>query len=93
MLASSALAAAWQVVDASAERFKQVAAYWSLHPHLVQQSLCHIGDDAAIEDVHEALHCQLQAGRQLSSPDPSEQGLPCHLNNLLACFNDTPMSD
>ena len=34
MLASSALAAACQAIDASAEQFEQVGAYWSLHVHL-----------------------------------------------------------
>ena len=89
MLASSVLVATQQAVNASVERFKQAVAYHLLHPHLVQQSLCHIGDDEAIGDVREALHCQLQAGRHPLSPDLSDQGSPHVLNTLLAHFNNT----
>ena len=62
MLAMSALTAARQAVDASAERFEQAGAYRSLYPYLVRQSLRHIGDNNTIIEVHEHLHCQLQAG-------------------------------
>lgn len=93
MLASSVLAAVCQAVDASTERFEQVEAYQLLHPHLVWQSLHHVGDDNIIKDDRESLHCQLQAGGQPSSPTLSTQGSLCHLDALLAHFNITPMED
>ena len=62
MLATSALAAAHQAVNASAKRFKQAAAYRALHMHLVRQSFRHVGDDNTMTDVQDLLHCQLQAG-------------------------------
>ena len=61
MLAMSALAAARQAVDASAERFEQVAVYRALHMHLVRQSFRHVRDDDALVDARDLLHCQLQA--------------------------------
>lgn len=57
MLATSALAAACQVVDASAERFEQVGAYRSLHTHRTRQSFRHVGDDETMVDICDLLHC------------------------------------
>ena len=45
ILATSALAATRQAVDASAGRFEQAGAYRILHPHLFRQSFCHVSDD------------------------------------------------
>ena len=61
MLATSALAAACQAIDASADRFEQAGAYGALHPHLFRQSFRHVGDDQTTLDVRDLLHCQLQA--------------------------------
>ena len=61
-LATSALAAARQAVDASAERFEQAGAYRILHPFLFRQSFRHVGDDKTMVDIRNHLHCQLQAG-------------------------------
>ena len=91
MLATSALAAARQAVDASAAHFKQARAYQALHPHLFRQSFRHIGDDATIADLCDLLHCQLQAGSRPSSPDVDSCGSPEDLNELMACFDDTPV--
>ena len=93
MLATSALAAARQAVDASAARFKQAGAYQVLHPHLFQQSFCHVGNDAAIINSRNLLHCQLQAGGRPSSPDINSHGSPVDLDELMAQFNDTPTRD
>ena len=84
MLASSALAAARQAVDASTKRFQQVGAYQLLHMHLIQQSLRHVGDNNNMINVCNLLHCQLQASGRPSSPpsDSSESSLD--LNGLLA---------
>ena len=62
MLATSALAAARQAVDASIERLKQAGAYRTLHPFLFCQTLQHVGDNEAMVDIRNHLHCQLQAG-------------------------------
>ena len=94
MLATSALAAAQQVVDASVERFKQAGAYRVLHPFLFRQTLRHVGDDEAMVDVRDLLHCQLQAGGRPSSPTPSNtNSSPPNLAEILARFDDTPMRD
>ena len=51
MLATSALTAARQAVDASVKRFKQAGAYRTLHPFLFCQALWHVGDDEAMVDI------------------------------------------
>ena len=94
MLATSALAAARQAVDASIERFEQAAAYRALHPFLFRQALRHVGDDEAMADLRDHLHCQLQAGGRPSSPTPSDaNSSPPDLTDILARFDDTPMRD
>ena len=93
MLATSALAAAHQAVDASAERFKQAAAYRALHTHLTRQTYRHVGDDNAMVDMRDLLHCQLQAGGCLTSPDSDDHEPLGDIDILLARFNDTPTSD
>ena len=87
---TSALAAARQAVDASAAHFEQAGAYRTLHPHLFQQSFRHVGDDAAVIDLRNLLHCQLQAGGRPSSPDVNSHGSPGDLDELMARFDDTP---
>ena len=94
MLASSTLAAARQAMDASIERFEQAGAYRVLHPFLFCQALRHVGDDKAMVDTRDRLHCQLQAGGRPSSPSPSiSDSPPPDLANILARFDDTPMRD
>ena len=93
MLATSALAAARQAVDASAERFEQAGAYRVLHPFLFHQSFRHVGDDEAMVDVRDHLHCQLQAAGRPSTPDSSRAGSPHDIKNILAQFDDTPVRD
>ena len=94
MLATSALAAARQAVDASVDRLEQARAYHTLHPFLFCQALRHVGDDEAMGDVRDHLHCQLQAGGRLSSPTPSNEGSPPpSLTDVLAHFEDPPMRD
>ena len=94
MLASSALAATRQAVDASIERFEQAGAYHLLHPFLFRQTLRHVGDDEAMVEVRDHLHCQLQAGGRPSSPNPSDSdSSPGDITNILARFDDTPMCD
>ena len=94
LLATSALAAARQAVDASADRFEQAGAYRTLHLFLFRQALQHVGDDEAMIDVRDHLHCQLQAGGRPSSPSVSSQNSsPPNLNDVLARFDDTPMRD
>ena len=94
MLATSALAAACQAVDASIEHFEQAGAYRTLHPFLFRQALRHVGDNKAMVDMRDHLHCQLQAGGQPSSTDPSSSGsLPPDLADILARFGNTPMRD
>ena len=94
MLATSALSATRQVVDASVERFEQAGAYRVLYPFLFRQALRHVGDDEAMVDVQDHLHCQLQAGGRPSSPDsPNLDSSPPDLTDILARFNDTPMRD
>jgi hypothetical protein len=93
-LATSALAAARQAVDASAERFEQAGAYRALHPFLFRQTLRHVGDDEGLVDVRDHLHCQLQAGGRPTSPNPSNSdSSPSALADILARFDDTPMRD
>ena len=94
MLATSALAAARQAVDASADRFEQAGAYRTLHPFLFCQALQHVGDDEAMVDTRDHLHCQLQAGGRPSSPTPPSPGPPSpDLARILARFDDTPVHD
>ena len=94
VLATSALAAARQAVDASVERLEQAGAYRTLHPFLFRQTLQHVGDDKAMVDVRDHLHCQLQAGGRPSSPCPSTPSSPSPSpTNILVRFNDTPMRD
>ena len=94
MLATSALAAARQAVDASAERFEQAGAYRVLHPFLFRQTLRHVGDDETVVDVRDHLHCQLQAGGRPSSPTlSSANSSPPDLTDILARFDDVPMRD
>ena len=93
-LATSALAAVRQAVDASAERFEQAGAYRTLHPFLFRQTLRHVGDDESLVDIRDHLHCQLQAGGRPTSPTPSNSGSPSPaLVDILARFDDTPMRD
>ena len=94
MLATSALATARQAVDASAERFEQAGAYRTLHPFLFHQALRHVGDNEAMVDTRDHLHCQLQAGGRPSSPTPSSSSPPSpDIAGILARFDDTPMHD
>ena len=94
MLATSALAAARQAVDASVDRFEQARAYHTLHPFLFRQALRHVGDDKAMVDTRDHLHCQLQAGGQPSLPNPSSSGSPSpDLAAILARFDEEPMRD
>ena len=94
MLATSALSAARQAVDASATRFKQAGAYRTLHPLLFCQSLWHVGNDKAMVDVRDHLYCQLQVGGRPSSPDPLDSGSSPHdIGDILAQFDDVPMHD
>ena len=94
MLATSALAAARQAVDASIERFEQAGAYRILHPFLFRQTLRHVGDHKAMVDIHDHLHCQLQAGGRPTSPIPSNvNSSPPDLADILARFDDALMRD
>ena len=93
MLATSALAAARQAVDASAERFEQVGAYCTLHPFLFHQSFWHVRDDETMVDVRDHLHCQLQAGGRPSLPSLSSEDSPHDIGDILARFDDAPMRD
>jgi hypothetical protein len=94
ILATSALAAARQAVDASADRFEQAGAYRALHPFLFRQTIRHVGDDAAMVDVRDHLHCQLQAGGRPSSPNPSStDSPPPDIADILECFDDPPMRE
>ena len=94
MLATSALAAARQAVDASVERFEQAGAYRTLHLFLFRQALWHVSDDETMVDTQDHLHCQLQAGGRPSSPNPSSSGSPPpSIADILARFDDTPMRD
>ena len=94
MLATSALAAAHQAVDASVECFEQAGAYRTLHLFLFCQALWHVGNDEAMVNTCDHLHCQLQARGRPSSPDPSSSGSPPpDLTDILAQFDDTPMRD
>ena len=93
MLASSALVAACQAVNTSVDRFEQAGAYQLLHTHLVCQSLHHVRDDDQMTDVHELLHCQLQASGRPSLPT-SDDSEPKHdLDQLLERFDDVPARD
>ena len=94
MLASSALAATRQAVDASIECFEQAGAYHTLHSFLFRQTLRHVGDDDAMVDTRDRLHCQLQAGGRPSSPTPSSPSSPPpDLADILERFDDIPMRD
>ena len=94
MLATSALTAARQAVDASVDHFEQAGAYRVLHPFLFRQALRHVRDDEAMVDIRDRLHCQLQAGGRPSSPTPSStDSSPHNLTDILARFDDTLMRD
>ena len=93
MLATSALTAARQAVDASAMQFKQAGAYRALHPFLFRQSFQHVDDDETMVEVRDHLYCQLQAGGQPSSPDLSDTDSPHDIDDLLAWFNEDPARD
>ena len=94
VLATSALAAARQAVDASIDRFEQAGAYHVLHPFLFCQALRHVSDDEAVVDLRDHLHCQLQAGGRPSSPTPPDASSPSpDLTDILARFDDAPMRD
>ena len=93
MLATSALAAARQAVNASADWFKQAAAYRALHTHLAHQTYHHVGDDDTMVDVRDLLHCQLQAGGRPTSPDSDDPEPSGDIDILLARFDDTPAAD
>ena len=94
LLATSALAAACQAVDTSANRFEQARAYRVLHPFLFRQALRHVGDDEAMVDIRDHLHCQLQAGGRPTSPTPSSTtSPPPDLAHILARFDDVPVHD
>ena len=94
MLATGALAATRQAMDASVECFEQAGAYRTLHPFLFCQALWHVGDDEMMVDVRDHLHCQLQAGGRLSSPiSPDSSSPPPDLADILARFDDVPVHD
>ena len=94
LLAVSALTAARQAVDESADRFEQAAAYRALHPFLFRQTLRHVDDDEAMVDVRDHLHCQLQAGGRPSSPDPtSTTPSSPDIANILERFDDPPLRE
>ena len=94
LLTTSALASARQAVDASADRFEQAGAYRVLHPFLFRQALRHVGDDEAMVDVRDHLHCQLQAGGRPSSPNLSSAGSPPpDIADILERFDNPPMRD
>ena len=92
-LATSALAATRQAVDASAEWFEQAGAYRALHPFLFRQSFQHVGDDETMVDVRDHLHCQLQVGGRPSLPSSSDNDSPHDISDILAQFDDAPMHD
>ena len=92
LLAASALTAARQAVDESADHFEQAGAYRVLHPFLFRQTFRHVNDDEAMVDIRDHLHCQLQAGGRPSSPTPSSSGSPPpDLAEILARFDDAPV--
>ena len=94
VLATSALTAARQAVDASVDRFEQAGAYRALHPFLFRQTLRHVGDDEAMVDTREHLHCQLQAGGRPTSPNSaSSDSLAPDIADILARFDDIPRRD
>ena len=94
MLATSTLAAARQAVDASIDRFEQAGAYRTLHPFLFRQALRHVGNDEAMVDIRDHLHCQLQAGGRPTSPSPTDSDSPPpNVDNILARFDNVPMRD
>ena len=81
-------------MDASIDRFEQAGAYRALYPFLFRQALRHVGDDEAMVDIRDHLHCQLQAGGRPSSPalSSSHPSSP-DLAGILARFGDTPVHD
>jgi hypothetical protein len=93
VLATSALAAARQAVDVSAEWFEQAGAYHALHPFLFRQSFRHVGDDEAMVDVRNHLNCQLQVGGRPSLPSLSGDDSPHDIGEILARFDDVPVRD
>ena len=92
-LATSALTAARQAVDASAERFEQAGAYRTIHPFLFRQSFRHVGDDETMVNIRDHLHCQLQAGGRPSSPSIPSNESAHDISDILARFDNTPMHD
>ena len=81
-------------MDESVDRFEQAGAYRILHPFLFRQTIRHVGDNAAMVDTRDHLHCQLQAGGQPSSPNPSSTGSPPpNIADILECFDNPPMRD
>ena len=80
-------------MDASANRFEQAGAYRTLHPFLFRQSFRHVGDDEAMVDVRDHLHCQLQAAGRPSSPDASANNSPPEIDDILAQFDEAPVRD
>ena len=44
-------------------------------------------------DVHDHLHCQLQAVGRPSSPDPSNRDSSPDIGDILARFGEVPMRD
>ena len=94
LLAVSALTAARQAVDESADRFEQAGAYRTLHPFLFRQTLRHVNDNEAMVDVRDHLHCQLQVGgRPLSPGTTSATSSPPDIANILERFDDPPMRE
>ena len=93
MLATSALAAARQAVDASVDCFEQAGAYRILHPFLFRQSFWHVRDDEAMVDIRDHLHCQLQAGGRPTSPSIPDDNSPRDISDILARFDDAPIRD
>jgi hypothetical protein len=94
LLAVSALTAARQAVDESADRFEQAGAYRVLHPFLFRQTLRHVGDDEVMVDIRDHLHCQLQAGGRPSSTSPaSAPSSPPDIANILERFDDPSLRE
>ena len=89
MLVTSTLTATHQIIDTSTKCSEQAGAYQSLHMHLVHQSFHHVGDDEAMVNARNLLHCQLQAGGCPTSPNPDDRRSPGNIDDLLARFDDT----
>ena len=53
-----------------------------------------MGDDDAMVDTRDHLHCQLQAGGRPTSPSPTNSdSSPPDIAEILARFDDAPMRD